>query len=187
MEIPSPRPPSLCPFVRPSYSPSACPSYPSNNHQSSINQWNKHLTSQSDNELINVQFFLSYNYWDLFPKFCTVNLLKDHSGNYKIKRMFFMFNTLFSHSTWSQFIDEMKTLEYKNLVVIGNPLADTPTNDVSQGETINIKPSIWPSDFVEVPCHELLFQVSDHYPFFILAIRCNRKQETVSIPKYGLK
>lgn len=53
-----------------------------------------------------------------------------------------MFNTLFSHSTWSQFIDEMKTLEYKNLVVIGNPLADTPTNDVSQGETINIKPSI---------------------------------------------
>ena len=58
--------------------------------------------------------------------------------------MFFVFNTLFSHSTWSQFIDEMKTLEYKNLVVIGNPLADTPTNDVSQGETINIKPSIWP-------------------------------------------
>ncbi|CAH3041933.1 unnamed protein product [Porites lobata] len=45
-----------------------------------------------------------------------------------------------SKLTWSQFIDEMKTLEYQNLVVIGNPLADTPTNDVSQGETINIKP-----------------------------------------------
>ena len=56
--------------------------------------------------------------------------------------MFFVFITLFSYSTWSQFIDEMKTLEYKNLVVIGNPLADTPANDVSQGETINIKPSI---------------------------------------------
>lgn len=40
-----------------------------------------------------------------------------------------------SKHTWSQFIDEMKTLEYKNLVVIGNPLADTPTNDVNQGET----------------------------------------------------
>ena len=72
----------------------------------------------------------------------------------------------------------MKTLEYKNLVVIGNPLADTPTNDVSQGETINIKPSIWPSDFVEVPYHELLFQVSDHYPcaFLPSAATENRKQ-----------
>ena len=92
--------------------------------------------------------------------------------------MFFVFNTLFSYSTWSQFIDEMKTLEYKNLVVIGNPLADTPTNDVSQGETINIKPSIWPSDFVEVPYHELLFQVSDHYPcaFLPSAVTENRKQ-----------
>ena len=58
----------------------------------------------------------------------------------------------------------MKTLEYKNLVVIGNPLADTPTNDVSQGETINTKPSIYPGHFVEVPCYELLFQVSIHSP-----------------------
>ena len=123
-------------------------------------------------------FFLSYNYWDLVPEFCAVNLLKDHSGNYKIKGLFFVFNTLFSHSTWSQFIDEMKTLEYQNLVVIGNSLADTPTNDVSQGETINIKPSIWPSDFVEVPYHELLFQVSDHYPCALLpsAATENRKQ-----------
>ena len=78
-------------------------------------------------------FWFYYALW-LASVFTLVLVLRQSSENRSI--------TLFSYSTWSQFIDEMKTLEYKNLVVIGNPLADTPTNDVSQGETINIKPSI---------------------------------------------
>lgn len=40
---------------------------------------------------------------------------------------------LFS-STWSQFIDEMKTLEYKNAAMIGNPVADVTLNGINSGK-----------------------------------------------------
>lgn len=36
-------------------------------------------------------------------------------------------------STWSQFIDEMKTLEYKNVTMIENPVADVPPSEDNQG------------------------------------------------------
>lgn len=37
-------------------------------------------------------------------------------------------------STWSQFIDEMKTLEYKNAAMIGNPVADVTLNGINSGK-----------------------------------------------------
>lgn len=36
-------------------------------------------------------------------------------------------------STWSQFIDEMKTLEYKNVAMIENPVADVAPTEDNQG------------------------------------------------------
>ena len=36
-------------------------------------------------------------------------------------------------STWSQFLDEMKTLEYKNVAMIENPVADVIPNEGNQG------------------------------------------------------
>ena len=36
-------------------------------------------------------------------------------------------------STWSQFIDEMKTLEYKNVAMIENPVADVLPSEDNQG------------------------------------------------------
>ena len=36
-------------------------------------------------------------------------------------------------STWSQFIDEMKTLEYKNVAMIENPVADVELSEDNQG------------------------------------------------------
>lgn len=38
-----------------------------------------------------------------------------------------------SKHTWSQFIDEMKTLEYKNAAMIGNPVADVTLNGINSG------------------------------------------------------
>ncbi|KAL9986497.1 hypothetical protein ACROYT_G000657 [Oculina patagonica] len=44
-----------------------------------------------------------------------------------------------SKHTWSQFIDEMKTLEYRNVAMIGNPLADfAPSN----GNLVNTDDSL---------------------------------------------
>lgn len=36
-------------------------------------------------------------------------------------------------STWSQFIDEMKTLEYKNVAMLENPVADVVPTEANQG------------------------------------------------------
>ena len=36
-------------------------------------------------------------------------------------------------STWSQFIDEMTTLEYKNVAMIENPVADVAPSEDNQG------------------------------------------------------
>ncbi|XP_022788441.1 rho-associated protein kinase 1-like isoform X1 [Stylophora pistillata] len=40
-----------------------------------------------------------------------------------------------SKHTWSQFIDEMKTLEYRNVAMLGNPLADGTVSDINQAST----------------------------------------------------
>ena len=39
-----------------------------------------------------------------------------------------MLFAVFCGSTWSQFIDEMKTLEYKNVALLQNPIADASTD-----------------------------------------------------------
>ena len=39
-------------------------------------------------------------------------------------------------STWSQFIDEMKTLDYRTVTMLGNPLADAALSDNNQGGKI---------------------------------------------------
>ncbi|XP_068694651.1 rho-associated protein kinase 2-like isoform X1 [Montipora foliosa] len=41
-----------------------------------------------------------------------------------------------SKHTWSEFIDEMKTLEYKNMAMLGNPLADTASNEVNHDQNL---------------------------------------------------
>jgi len=44
-----------------------------------------------------------------------------------------------SKHTWSQFIDEMKTLEYKNGAMLGNPLAEVTSNNVNQESEQNTR------------------------------------------------
>ena len=48
--------------------------------------------------------------------------------------MFYMFLDSASFcSTWSQFIDEMKTLEYKNVAMLENPVADVVPSEANPG------------------------------------------------------